>query len=867
MENCENENFGDYVLNNVVFSRKQYVTILRRAGFLDKWFGDEKKKTVVFKLLQSIVSQYDLEDVAFIENKLWKNEEDDKQFAGCFGYDITQESDEMFELRMTYYNHYPNFSSEIYIDMKAMMEKCESRAIRLIAFWLQNKIKSKGKHLYRYEEELVNPEDDFLISNWKFVLEQLLQYIPQEDSRKLIYSDWSGKYEHKRGLERACVELVKKANRAMISKSPECFWIHYERYMGKGYLIFNEIILHGLTYLPESFSNQVINYICSDFDKNLFDYTSGAKDELGVAKEIFRVHGYNCDDPTFAILEHSICQYISPRAVEWYKNRIEQNRRKEYQPVYWSFWGDLQYELLQCLPVERLSEKAKELLKVLTRRFASVTSIYSNKNGHSGWVTSPISGKIIGKNQWIQIITNQKLQERKQSKWIEVEGGFVESSCEMYSSDLQVAVQKEPEAFITLALKYYDKVLPPFINSIFSGLEYSECLSGVGQNLIEELFKQFPCDMESQRASYFCGILEKRKEENWSKEVLEQLKDIAVKHKNPELEKPNVTKPEDNEMKSCEMLCSNALNCVRGDAARAIGNLLWENKDLFTEFKETIDVMLKDENPAVQFSVLYALWPSYNIDTEWTEHRILFLYESDARMAGFQDSRRMFHLLYPKYKDRVLSIVRKCFNSMDKNLIEVGGHTVSEFYIRYGEFRDDIFNIQIISEEQIRAILEMATIYLGIDEYHELAKDIILRYKDLDVDIEFPLSKIFYEKYVNLEKDKEFLLEIMQSKVSRKVIHAFTHFLEENALSVVDYSDVIIALCYNLLQAKTDDLKSTWGIADELSKLVMSLYDESANSGKDKDKLIAEKCLELWDIMFEKQIGTVREISRKLMER
>lgn len=84
----------------------------------------------------------------------------------------TQESDEMFELRMTYYNHYPNFSSEIYIDMKAMMEKCESRAIRLIAFWLQNKIKSKGKYLYRYEEELVNPEDDFLIRNWKFVLDQ-----------------------------------------------------------------------------------------------------------------------------------------------------------------------------------------------------------------------------------------------------------------------------------------------------------------------------------------------------------------------------------------------------------------------------------------------------------------------------------------------------------------------------------------------------------------------------------------------------------------------------------------------------------------------------------------------------------------------
>lgn len=33
------------------------------------------------------------------------------------------------------------------------------------------------------------------------------------------------------------------------------------------------------------------------------------------------------------------------------------------------------------------------------------------------------------------------------------------------------------------------------------------------------------------------------------------------------------------------------------------------------------------------------------------------------------------------------------------------------------------------------------------------------------------------------------------------------------------------------------------------------------------DKQTAEKCLELWDIMFEKQLGSVREISRKLMER
>ena len=51
------------------------------------------------------------------------------------------------------------------------------------------------------------------------------------------------------------------------------------------------------------------------------------------------------------------------------------------------------------------------------------------------------------------------------------------------------------------------------------------------------------------------------------------------------------------------------------------------------------------------------------------------------------------------------------------------------------------------------------------------------------------------------------------------------------------------------------------------TKLIISLYDETSNSSIGKDKKIADKCLELWDIMFEKQLGSVREISRKLMER
>ena len=455
---------------------------------------------------------------------------------------------------------------------------------------------------------------------------------------------------HKRNIERACVELVKKATIALIRKSPDAFWGYYELYMGKGYYVFNEIILTSLAYLSSQYSNQVIRYLSMDLNKNIFDYTSGGEDELGLVKEVLKIHAIRCDKEELLVIENVICKYISPNAPEWYKRRIEQNKSKDYNPVYWSFWGDLQYKLLQCLPEDRISKKTKDLLHVLDRRFYKVPLLYGNLNGHLGWVKSPVSGKNIGKAQWLQIITNNKLKNRNHFNSVEVKDGFIESSYKMYANDFQTAVKQHPKEMIELVLENKERVLPAFIDAMFLGVEMSETLETVDFKVIEKMLLTFPCDMETHRASYFCGILEKISDFCWSSEIMQQLKNIALKHCNPELNKPNVTNSEDKEMKSCEMLHSNALNCVRGSAARTIGHFLWEDEKLFLQFKDVIEGLTKDENPAVRFAALYALWPSYNIDREWTEEKIIYLYELDIRMASFHDSKDMFFLLYPKYK-------------------------------------------------------------------------------------------------------------------------------------------------------------------------------------------------------------------------
>ena len=56
IENCENQVYGKYLLNNVIYSKKQYVSILRNHGIFDRWYQDIDNKKSVFYLLQCLSS-------------------------------------------------------------------------------------------------------------------------------------------------------------------------------------------------------------------------------------------------------------------------------------------------------------------------------------------------------------------------------------------------------------------------------------------------------------------------------------------------------------------------------------------------------------------------------------------------------------------------------------------------------------------------------------------------------------------------------------------------------------------------------------------------------------------------------------------
>lgn len=861
INNCENEKYEKYIINNVIYSHPKYIRILRENGILDKWYGDCERKNTVFRLLISMSPEFESEDVAFIGKYAFKSQEDDNKFAKCFLHDINQDTDEMFELRMKFYEKYPEMAGS-YIDFKSMLKNCEMRTIRIFKFLLENKIKNHGKSIYQYEEELLNENSEILSTNSIEIINMLLPHFPAENDKSIAYSDWSGRYSYKIGIERTCVQIIKKANVAIINLNPSIFLENYKKYMGKGYTLYNEIILDAIYRLPIMYSDYIIKYLCNDFNKNLFDKTSGNGDELLLAKKVIEKYSQYCSKSIFSMLEETIISYVSPRAKELYQNRIDCNKANNGFTVYWSFWGDLQKEILAVLPYERLSNKSKELLCVLNRKFENESTMYKYSNVHSGWVNSPIAGKRLSNKKWIEILTNKKLKNNNHSHWKEVPGGFVESSIEEFSSSFNSAVSEEPVRMIKLFLSNDQYILEEYIDSLFNGIAFSKTINDIPLALLETMILRYPYNYTSQRARYICMLIEKRENTKWSQDILDIIKDIAINHKNPE-----ITNSQDKEMHSYEMIQSNAINCVRGEAAQAIAHLLWEDYSLFEQFKNIINKLASDENTAVQLASLFALWPSYNIDKKWASEKILKVYEQDYRMAGFHGSKDMFFLLYPQYRERVLKVIKNCYESEDKDLIKMGAYSLSEMFIIKNEFADVMNNVDDMSEIQAEAALRMAIIYFNKDEYNDLSKDIICKFRTNKFNLEMPLSRLFYDNLIDLYRDKDFLIKIMESDISRRIIHAFTHYLEEKSKSVIDYKDIIIPMSYHLFEREYSKENDIWGIEDEISKLIIGLYDETSGSIKPELIDVSNECLNIWDLMFEKQIGPIRILSQKIFER
>lgn len=512
--------------------------------------------------------------------------------------------------------------------------------------------------------------------------------------------------------------------------------------------MYNEVYLDALYYLPEKYANSIICYLCTDFNKTMSESTSGSGNRLFLAKRLLSKISDKCNQETYDLLEKSILHFTPIEAKNKLRRRIEFNKEKNGIRVYWNFWGDFQYECLNTLPTHRLSNEAKSLKRILTRKMQNSSSTYEyDEMGGCKNVVSPVLGKKLSPFIWGKIITNNKINNESKN-WKETENSYIESNRNSFASSFQDAVSKEPLEFLNYIFAIKEDIHEQYIDSLYSGIAYSDSLDSLSNQKVEELFVKFPCDYKSHRALSMCRILEKKSNGDWSENIMKQLVNISVNHENPKLCEPDVIPKEDESIEKVSSIESNAINCVRGVALCTMGHLLWNKDKLYPLFKPALDILLNDLNPIVQYACLYALWPIYNIDKKWAIAKILEIMKKDIRICGFRDSRNMFHMLYKSYSKEICALVLKSFDKKDdERLISVGAFTIVEFYIKFNEFEKIVVGDFVFNEKQEEKILQMLITYFNLPEYNAKAKKALLYYLDKGNNPNFPWSRLFHNKY------------------------------------------------------------------------------------------------------------------------
>lgn len=401
---------------------------------------------------------------------------------------------------------------------------------------------------------------------------------------------------------------------------------------------------------------------------------------------------------------------------------------------------------------------------------------------------------------------------------------------------------------------------PIFICNLLFATAYSEKLELIDIVLLEDLINNINYDYSSDVGKYICRLIRSKKFPDWNEDVINIVYDIAKNHKDPIYR-------DVNERIKCDTihdLHNCAINCTRGVAMFTIMKLINRNPLYFEKYKELLELACNDKSPEVRCAVFICISNIKSNNVEWSEKLQLQLLGKDNRLLNFIYLNDILSLMNID-RELVLNSINNNYNSEDVELKNNAIKMVVALAVRNIEFTDVFNKYESMDEKELDTMLVSLLDYFDDDTYRDIVSENIIEISNYWSKGE-GLTRLFYDDRINVERDKELLLVVMKTKLGTDSLSAFIYFLKKSTKPISDFSEIIFSVCrYNIDNAMDDTYSSRYSLLRGISKLILYLYDENSEGRTTKSKKICDQCLNLWDEMFEKQLGDVREISRKIM--
>lgn len=879
-----NQKWRMHVIDAVLLGHPLFVRPLLHDGTINAWLQSENERQLGLNLIRSVSAAIPNDVYEFFKPRLFCEKEFDIQIYACLPWNIADDSGMLCQLRLDLLLHSPElWTQHFFIPWKELINRNPQRAIKMFLFVIENFDHAPKRSFLLPDEESIH----FFVSAsreqahwvWDTFMPFLANKTKGIDSPFDERLDLWRYYQHmdeKGG--RLFIKMIKEAADALINEDVNSFYNSFVLYMDFPSLPVHEIVLCVLGVLPGQYSDRIIRWFMGDLVSRMLDETGESEDMMFAAKTAISKHTQTCSDEIYRCFEDLIYKHVDSYYLREHLKYYSDLRRElpQTHTVYYiNYWGNLQYCIFSVIDGKRLTKKAKDLLIVLNRIYPNDYFPYSRKNGESGFVQSPISSKvkILGNRQWLQIVNNGS--KAKEHTWKFERGSFIESSAEQFSRDLYEVGKLNPRRIALLAQRFavdVDKNYIGVINQIIAQKEMPEEINKdqnaiiVDFELAQQLFLKYKDKNLSETASTFCRAVRDRANEQWNIEILEMVMHNAIHHNDPKTGVMNIYSNNDKESKNVHSLLDNSINCVRGIAVGTIAALIWEDTSRYTLFKKTIMLALKDEHIAVNFATIECIYAIYHkIDRNTAIEWFFQLAEKDIRIAAHYQAQELYYQIWTLQPAKVDELIIRMLNSSYDDVSKIAAEYIAYVHIRHDSFNDIIYENALLTDEQKKAMLDIAVDCLSNEKLHEKSKQVITRFiKDEKVFAD-ACSSVFYQKSVSYENDIDFIIQIMTASSGRRAARAFIKFLDETNPPLLAIRDILLGICINLVKHASsevnDPCNELYGIGDDLSRLITLLYDRAQGYVGLRDQ-----CLDMWDMMYEHRIGNIRDLSHSIAQ-
>lgn len=691
------------------------IQYLSDSQHLSMWLDtDGKQQSQGLQLLKTIAEKSPDLLINELSKFINKSEEWNQKIYNCLCWNMADDSDDLFNFRLEVIKSGVKID---YIFWDDLTKQHPIRAIELLELMCDedshNRLNARGRWV-DHDTECIEP---LALSHPQQILEKFLPFLNQYFS--IIECDpykWSHEYASRTSFEmfiyKGVFTIVTKASENMVSKPIELFQL-LNPFTQNSNLVFNRIFANTLINLHTSYADDVIHWLLES-PKQKFKLGNDFEEPVWVlASKLIEKFSPYCSEEYFKQIEETIYCFSSDYDLEQIKWRLQGTRQNYYNP----FWGKTQYFLLPKLDSSRISDKSKQLIVVLNRKFEKYTEndFCHRSNTVAGFITSPIKNKSqLSNKAWKKLVlTNpSNFQERK------FRMDLTEASIHQFSNNFRDAVTAEPQRFAKFALTLPISIPQDFIDALYEGLSESD-LSRVPDHL-KENWKPCPIDLIEQLINHFptenysisLGRLLSAKITQLSLPYVDLLETIAYQANDPQPNKLNihtVGHPDTLDKISSDDLFSNTLNCTRGSAYRSIAQKFWDDQEYALSHKYIIESALNDEHAAVRMATADLLLPMYNYDRHYAFEKFLELCQKDIRNTLSQGRHYYFNNAFSsKFKDSFINLVRTMLISDYPDVRKEGHKQVIARWLFDGLFEEELH--QATTSKSIESLLSYASV-------------------------------------------------------------------------------------------------------------------------------------------------------------